>query len=147
MVWIRTRNSALAGLAPLVGVCPCGIHIETITQTDVMPFHTRVEDPLCPRGLHQLAVVTAVHTAATSLYESASGAPFLQLHHLSFPSAVMSSRSNTGEQQPQRGSTMLPSTRLQEQEQDEPVPRVQAQAGSSFSATSMNVDENVGFVT
>ena len=35
----------------------------------------------------------------------------------------------------------------QEQEQDEPVPGVQAQDESSFPATSLNVDkENVGFV-
>ena len=43
MVWIRARNSALAGLAPLVRMGPRGIHIETTTQTDVMPLHTRVE--------------------------------------------------------------------------------------------------------
>ena len=56
----------------------------------------------------------------------------------------MSSRSNTGKEQPLRGSAMSLSTRLQEQEQDKPV----AQDEWSFSATSMNVDEeNVGFVT
>ena len=128
-------------------VSPRGIHTKT-PQTDVMPLYTRVEDSLCPRGLHQFAVVTAVPTATTGLYESPSGAPFLHLQHLSFPSAVMSSRANTGEGQPQRGSTTSLSTRLQEQEQDEPVPGVQAQDESSFLATSMNVDkENVGFVT
>ena len=36
----------------------------------------------------------------------------------------------------------------QDQEQNEPVPGVQAQDESSVSATSMNVDkENVGFMT
>ena len=89
-----------------------------------------------------------MHTATTSLYESALGAPFLQLHHLSFSSAVMSSRSSTGEEQPQRGSTTSLSTRLQEQERDEPVRGVQAQDESSFSASPMNVDkDNVGFMT
>ena len=41
MVWIRARNSALVGLAPLVRVNPRGIHIET-TQTDTMSLHTHV---------------------------------------------------------------------------------------------------------
>ena len=59
----------------------------------------------------------------------------------------MSSGSNTGEEQPQRGSTTLLSARLREQEQDELVPGVQVQDESSPSATSMDVDkENVGFV-
>ena len=70
MVWTQARSSALVGLAPLVRVSPCGIHVGT-TQTDIMPLHTRVEDPLCSRGLYQFAVVTAVHTGTTSLYESA----------------------------------------------------------------------------
>ena len=147
MVWTQDRNSASAGLAPLMCMSPCGIHIEAI-HTDVMLSHTHVEDPLCPRGLQHFAVVTAVPTATTSLYESDSGAPFPQLQHLSFPSAVMSSRSNTAEEHPPRGSTTSLSTRLQEQENDEPIPGVQAQDESSLSATSMNVDKgNVGFVT
>ena len=35
----------------------------------------------------------------------------------------------------------------QEEEQDEHVPGVQAQDETFFSATSMGVDKNVGFVT
>ena len=61
---------------------------------------------------------------------------------------MMSSRPITVEEPPQRGSTTSLSTGLQEQERDEPVPGVRAQDGSSFSATTMNVDEeNVGSVT
>ena len=73
MIWTRPRDSALADLAPLVRASPCGIHVGT-TQTDVMPLHTRVEDPLCPRGLYQFAV--AVQTGTRSLYERVPGAPF-----------------------------------------------------------------------
>ena len=111
MVWTRDRNSTSAGPAPFVRVGPRGIHIETI-HTDVMPLHAQVEHPLCPQGLRQFAVVTAVRAAATSLYESALGVPFPQLQHLSFPSAAMSSRSNTAEEHPPRGSTMSLSTRF-----------------------------------
>ena len=111
MLCVPARNSASAGLAPLVCVSPRDIHIETV-HTDVMPVHTHVEDLLCPRGLWQFTVVTAVHAATTSVYESASGAPFLQLQHLSFPSAVMSSRSNIAEEHPPRGPTMSLSTRF-----------------------------------
>ena len=46
MVWARARSSALAGLAPLVRVSPCRIHIGT-TQTDIMPLHTRVDSIHC----------------------------------------------------------------------------------------------------
>ena len=62
---------------------------------------------------------------------------------------MMSSRPITVEEPPQRGSTTSLSTELQKQERDEPVvPGVRAQDGSSFSATTMNVDEeNVGSVT
>ena len=35
MVWTPARDSALAGLAPLVRASPCGIHVGT-TQTDIM---------------------------------------------------------------------------------------------------------------
>ena len=44
MVWTRARSSALSGLAPLVRVGPCGIHVGT-TQTDIMLLHTCVESP------------------------------------------------------------------------------------------------------
>ena len=59
-----------------------------------------------------IAVVTTAHTATTGLYESVSGAPFLQLQHLSFPSAVMSSRSTIAEEHLPCRSTMSLSTRF-----------------------------------
>ena len=90
MVWAQARNSASASLAPLVPMSPRCICIGT-TQTDVMQLQMRVEAPLCPRGLQQLAVVAAAHTATTCklIYESASGAPFWQLQHLSSPSVSL----------------------------------------------------------
>ena len=75
MVWIRARNSALAGLAPLVCVSPRGICIET-TQTDLILSHTCVENPLCPRGLHQFAVVTAVPQGLQAYMKALQVRPF-----------------------------------------------------------------------
>ena len=110
MVWTRDRNSASAGVAPFVCVSPRGIRTGTIHRRHAVTCASRgsaVSSRSTP-----IAVVTAAHTATTSLYEGVSGVPFLQLQHLSFPSAVMSSRSNIAEEHPPCRSTMSLSTRF-----------------------------------